>query len=84
MDDVYPNPFNPMTSVNIGLPSASELQVTVYNVTGQQVATLASGRYAEGYHHFTFDASNLSSGMYFIQAVVPGQMNQMRKVMLVR
>ncbi len=84
ISEVYPNPFNPTTSISIALPSAAEMTVNVFNVTGQQVAVLANGRFAEGYHSFTFDANSLSSGIYFIQATVPGKMNDMRKVMLVK
>ncbi len=82
--DVYPNPFNAMTSIRVSLPDAATLTVTVHNVLGQTVATLADGRYAPGLQTFTLDASNLSSGVYFVQAVVPGHLNQIQKVMLVR
>ncbi len=82
--NAYPNPFNPTTSVEVGLPEASLLEVTVVNTLGQQVAKIASGTYSQGYHQFVFDASNLSSGIYFIQAVVPGKMNTMQKVVLIR
>ncbi len=84
IDQVYPNPFNPTTNVAITLPLASELKVSVFNVMGQEVARLANGRFAEGYHNFSFDAANLASGIYFVQATVPGKMNEMRKVMLLK
>ncbi len=81
---VYPNPFNPATTVVLALPRPANLEARVYNVLGQQVARLASGRYAAGYHKFTFDAGNLSSGLYFVHATVPGELNALRKVLLVR
>jgi Secretion system C-terminal sorting domain len=81
---VYPNPFNPMTSISVNLPEAGELSVVVYNVTGRQVATLANGHLAAGQHQFTFDGSGLSSGIYFVHASVPGQMNEMCKVVLMK
>ena len=84
MEAAYPNPFNPATTISVGLPKAANLSVTVYNALGQQVATLANGRVAEGYHSFTFDARNLSSGIYFIQATIPGHLNQMQKVSLLK
>jgi len=80
----YPNPFNPATTIQVSLPEAGELSVTVFNITGQQVATLASGSYNAGTHILTFDGTNLASGIYFARATVPGHLDQVQKVMLVR
>ncbi len=80
----YPNPFNPTTTVSVSLPDASDLTVAVYNTVGQQVAELAQGRVAAGTHAYTFDASALSSGVYFVHASVPGQLNAMQKVVLMK
>ncbi|MCB2212860.1 T9SS type A sorting domain-containing protein [bacterium] len=80
----WPNPFNAATSIEVTLPETADLSVTVYNTAGQQVATLANGSMSAGTHTLTFDASQLSSGLYFVQASVPGKLNQVRKVMLVR
>jgi hypothetical protein len=81
---VYPNPFNPSTMVRIALPEVSDLNVTVYNVLGKQVATLATGNFNAGYHSFVFDADAMASGVYFVRASVPGKLNQISKVVLVR
>lgn len=80
----HPNPFNTATTISVNLPETAELNVTVYNITGQRVAELAQGSYATGTHRFTFDANGLASGLYFVRATVPGQMDQVQKVMLVR
>jgi Secretion system C-terminal sorting domain/Right handed beta helix region len=80
----YPNPFNPSTSISLSLLETSDLKVTVFNVTGQQVAVLANGKFSAGQHNLTFDASKLASGLYFVRATVPGQLDQTQKVMLVR
>ncbi|MCB2211407.1 T9SS type A sorting domain-containing protein [bacterium] len=84
LSTAYPNPFNPTTTMAVSLPTAAELQVDVYNVTGQRVASLADGTYPAGTHSLTFDASSLASGLYFVRASVPGKLNQVRKVILVR
>jgi len=84
LSSAYPNPFNPSTTVKVTLAEVSDLTVRVVNIAGQQVAELADGRYAAGKVTMTFDASNLSSGVYFIHATVPGHMNEVQKVMLVR
>jgi hypothetical protein len=84
LETAYPNPFNPSTTVYVGLPEAADLTVSVYNVLGQQVAVLASDRMNAGRHALTFDAHNMASGLYFVRATVPGHLNQVQKVMLVR
>lgn len=80
----YPNPFNPVMTAVVGLPERGNLTVRVYNLMGRQVAELADGKHREGYHRLQFDASRLSSGVYFIHATVPGKFSQMRKVVLMK
>jgi Right handed beta helix region/Kre9/KNH-like N-terminal Ig-like domain/Secretion system C-terminal sorting domain len=80
----YPNPFNPTTTISVALPNAADLAVVVYNVAGQQVAELANGQFTAGTHNLTFDASGIASGLYFVRASVPGELDKVQKVMLVR
>jgi len=80
----YPNPFNPSTMITVGLPQDADLKVTVYNLLGREVAQLANDRYQAGYHRFVFDGSGLPSGIYFVRATVPGKLEQMRKVVLMK
>ncbi|MCB2211831.1 lamin tail domain-containing protein [bacterium] len=84
VETAYPNPFNPTTTLAVNLPETAELTVTVYNITGQQVATLVNGQVNAGSHNFVFNAEHLSSGLYFIQAQVPGQLNEIQKVTLMK
>ena len=60
-----PNPFNPLTTITFGLPKNAEVELRVYNMLGQQVVELAKGWMEAGNHTVTFDASALSSGVYF-------------------
>ncbi len=60
----YPNPFNPTTVINFALPVDSHVRLTVYNLLGQQVATMLDENKGAGWHQITFDASHLSSGLY--------------------
>ncbi|MCB2200942.1 Omp28-related outer membrane protein [bacterium] len=84
LSSAWPNPFNPSTSLTVTLPMASDLRVTVHNLVGQQVATLADGFYNAGSHNFSFDCHDNASGIYFIRASAPGEGTLVRKVMLVR
>jgi Secretion system C-terminal sorting domain len=84
LGEAYPNPFNPEMQISVTLPESSDLNVVVYNMTGQQVATLADGQYATGKHTLTFNGANMASGLYFVHATVPGQLNKIRKVTLLK
>ena len=69
LSDAYPNPFNPTTTMTLVMPVSGDITVEVYNLLGQVVATLASG-YMEANTNakLTWDASDVSSGMYFVKA----------------
>ncbi len=82
--NAYPNPFNPSTSLDIDLPEAGEVEVAVYNVAGQLVATVTKGVYQAGYHTFSIDGSHWASGVYFVRATIPGQLTEMRKIVLMK
>ena len=61
----YPNPFNPETSIEFGVPENAKVTVTVYNVLGQQVAELVNAEMEAGYHVVRWDATAMTSGVYF-------------------
>jgi hypothetical protein len=77
----YPNPFNPSTKINFGLKKACEVEITVYNILGNKVATLFSGIKSAGNHSILFDAANLSSGVYFYK-IITNEFVQTRKMIL--
>jgi hypothetical protein len=61
----YPNPFNPATSLRFDLPTAGHVKLVVFDVLGREVATLLNEMVPAGSHDMTFNASGLSSGVYF-------------------
>ena len=65
LDQNYPNPFNPKTVISGQWTVDSWVRLVVYDLLGAEVAILADGRYPPGKYAFTFDGSNLSSGVYF-------------------
>lgn len=67
LDQNYPNPFNPSTSISFSLSEAGNTSLKVYNMLGQEVATIANERLNAGSYTYNFDASQLSSGMYIYQ-----------------
>jgi len=60
----YPNPFNPTTSITFDLAQAESVELSIYTIMGQRVATLVNETRAAGTHSVSFDASGLSSGVY--------------------
>lgn len=79
----YPNPFNPSTTVRYRLPKTSIVTLKVFNVSGQEVATLVKGLRNAGLHEVQFDASRLPSGVY-IYRLETGGFSQSRKLLLLR
>lgn len=69
----YPNPFNPTTTIEYTLGQSADVELNVYNITGQKVATLLNETMPGGNHEFTFDASSLSSGVYIYRLQTPSE-----------
>ncbi|MBD3166535.1 T9SS type A sorting domain-containing protein [bacterium] len=80
----YPNPFNSKAVVSVRMPHRAELVVSVYNTLGQRVSILSRTEKARGMHRMTFDATDLSGGIYFVRAEVPGQWHAVRKMVLLK
>lgn len=79
----FPNPFNPTTVITDQLPMNSYVTLKVYDVLGREVATLVDGRQSAGYYNVTFDASNLSSVVYFYRLTAGGE-SLARKLVLIK
>ena len=65
LSGAYPNPFNPVTTIRYAVPNATRITLSVHDLQGRQVADLVNGQRDAGIHEVTFDASELTSGIYF-------------------
>jgi hypothetical protein len=83
LNSAYPNPFNPVTTLNFAIPEESDISINIYNLQGRQVATLTDGVMDAGYHSVIWNASHHSSGLYFVQ-MVAGDYLKTQKLMLVK
>jgi len=68
----YPNPFNAQTSLRFDVPRQSRVQITLYNIMGQEVARPVDKVYAPGRYRVLYDASRLPSGMYLVKMSAAG------------
>jgi hypothetical protein len=85
----YPNPFNPTTTIEFALPEDAIVSISIFNVLGQEVAKLVDHELMdEGTNEVTFDATSLSSGVYYYRLVanqdMPGQFTKVMKMVLVK
>jgi len=79
----YPNPFNPMTTIEFTLPDPGEIRLEVFNLLGERVTVLADNHYNTGVHQFYLDGSRLASGIYILR-LVTGSKVVSRKMILLR
>lgn len=81
----YPNPFNPSTKIAFDLVDNNTVTLSIYNATGQLVKTLVNGvQYNKGRHSLSFDASNLTSGLYFYTVKIGNEFTATKKMLLVK
>jgi len=79
----YPNPFNATTTIKYQLPVEGDVKLEVYNLFGQEVATLVDSKQQAGYRSVNWDASSVSSGLYFYRLTV-GDYTETRRMLLVK
>ena len=79
----YPNPFNPSTTIKYDLPVDTRVTLRVFNIIGQEVATLVNGEQRAGYRSVEWNASELASGVYFYR-LEAGNFTSVKKLLLLR
>ena len=83
LEQNYPNPFNPATIINFSVPKISLVTIKVYDVLGNEVATLVNEEKIQGVYSVTFDASHLSSGVYFYK-INSGNYSEVKKMAFIK
>lgn len=79
----YPNPFNPVTTITYAVSRPGRVSLKVFDILGRQVASIVNDEKTEGVYTEKFDASHLSSGIYFYQLLAPG-VNETRKMLIAK
>jgi hypothetical protein len=79
----YPNPFNPSTTIEFDLPKTSKVTLKLFNILGEEVATLVSDKLSAGSYSYEWDASHLASGEYLYR-LQAGDYVETRKMVLIR
>ena len=83
LDQNFPNPFNPVTTITFSMPESSHVTLEIFDLQGRRVATLVDGQRSAGDHTVTFDAAQLSSGAYLYR-LHAGEYVRSRQMMLVK
>jgi hypothetical protein len=79
----YPNPFNPVTKIRFDLPASSFVKITVFDILGREVSVLTNNEMIAGSYEADFDASLLTSGVYFYK-IEAGEFTAIKKMMLIK
>ncbi len=88
LHDNYPNPFNPVTTINYDLPKEGNVRLIIYDIMGREIAVLNNGFMPAGYHSVKWNARNqfgveVSAGIYFYQ-IQAGQFSKTQKMILLK
>ena len=79
----YPNPFNPVTTIGYSIPNGGNVTFTIYDILGREIFKLSQNHHDAGYYRINWDASNISSGIYFYR-MQAGDFVQTRKMVLLK
>ena len=79
----YPNPFNPSTKISFSIPSSGLTKLTVFDISGREIAQLVNEELSSGTYEYTFDAGSLTSGAYFYRIEANG-FTETKKMLLIK
>ena len=84
MEELYPNPFNPSTQISFSLPMDDYVKLSAYNIRGNEVDVIFEGVQGVGQHSYTWNASHIPSGVYYIRLQAAGDMVTSQKALLIK
>ena len=88
LHSAYPNPFNPTTQIGFEIPAESMVQLSIFDLRGQEVKTLVNELTSPGTYSISWDAGNVASGVYFAHFTASGDgftpITQTQKLMLIK
>lgn len=84
LEQNYPNPFNPSTTIKYSLPQAGDVSLKIFNLLGEEVASLIQNEQGAGTYTVSFDASGLSSGVYFYRIRTSSGFSDIKKMILLK
>ncbi|MBK8550417.1 MAG: T9SS type A sorting domain-containing protein [Ignavibacteria bacterium] len=84
----YPNPFNPVTLITYNIPAHSDrfsnVKLIVYNIQGKEAETIVDTEQEAGVYKVKFDASDISSGIYFYSLYINGKIEETKRMMVLK
>jgi len=83
LNAAYPNPFNPSTNISYILSTTGEMNLSIYNISGQLIKTLLTGHQNAGSYSLIWDASYHPSGLYFLRLQTADEIHH-QKLMLIK
>ena len=83
LENAYPNPFNPTTTISFTLPIDTDVSIAIYDIKGRMIQSLVDDNISAGYHSVYWDGSNFSSGIYFVK-MISDNFVETHKLMLIK
>jgi hypothetical protein len=83
LEQNYPNPFNPSTTIEYSIPESGNVKLQVYNSLGEELVTLVNDYKEAGNYKINFNASDLSSGIYYYR-LASNSFNEIKKMILLK
>ena len=84
INNLYPNPFNPEAQISYSVPKDGLAKLIAYDVNGRQVSIIENSYHYAGQHQLAWDASDLSSGIYFVQLISDEYVSNMKQAILIK
>ena len=79
IDKIFPNPFNPLTHIQYGVPEYALIKVRIFDIQGKEVAQLMNEYQSPGHYSLNWNASNHASGMYIVEMVMQLAINEVSR-----